>query len=1016
MTATAQDCKQCQKSSLSLLLLRPSPLANDAKLRPAGADKVAADSALVSPFIPPGLTQSKPVLRLLRAGYVHLYIPSRDTDQPKDKPWHTWRVTDEADLLAETHPLFATPSVSSVCCRSGHNVWGFKLLPLPNAHELMGQSIWLAFSANLWSAKLKKQNKANPQAMVEIKLGQAKAPAFKPDEASLRSQVLECNAPDWRLRFIEANLQPQFAYNSMCPAQELQDMVGTLKKAAAGHPKTTGQELAVVLPDPVGYAAELNAMRLMRHELTKQTLTDSADAHPLMSLTLLDGLRQSVIDEQHAKSFDAVSPVMDAGLFKLIMRTTPNPRGWPEGTRWEPIVSPRHQGQTAALGTHMGRVVFPDHEARAQRWAIEATERHWQKRYADHLDLGRLNQWKSDFAARLKKTHGDAQTALEQDWMAALHHARVADYLRLHFDDTAVQCFGSAQDHSAGEAHAKEVAAAWGSPPLSTEKAVQQPYAAQLCKKPDDADAWMWHALLGNQAELKRSVSQYLLDERQDKLHDLGSALFTSLKEGEVVHPSRVKYNWLTRAGFAAASLTITQSWGALIAASTPVVAAAGGGAGGAAAGLSPVLEQRIRAAMNVSRTVAMAADSALQQTALRRPLLVEIELSLQQARELMAQRRQTGADAVSNTQLKRMAAQHSEGLVRLQLATDTVDARAAGVSAQDLAASGVGTLTAGKAARAAAAAAPAGALRVNEAVFAKLVQSSANWQKKAMSLTEELGRSMPGVTLTLEGQIGLLSVMINGMGLASSYQKWQKSGSALDFVNATDAFFGLVAGSAQVAEAAWAASLTHRLGEQAAKRAVSVAMLQAVGSVAGAASGFAMSVGQGIKTSRAARQGDVASAYAYGLSAGTSLGFTATSTIVAWGAVARVMNKRLGAQGALWRGAARARLANIAVRRVSTSLGLRAVGGAALGLTGWGLILLALTLTAEVVAISLSPSAIQSFVRRSYFGKADKADRYDSLEQEYEAVEALAQGIHPDETARQARQPQSISELGPMP
>lgn len=97
MTATAQNCKHCQKSSLSLLLLRPSPLAIDPKLRPAGADKVAAKTELVTPFVPNGLKQSKPVLRLLRAGYVHLYIPSRDTG----KPWHTWRVTDQADMLAE---------------------------------------------------------------------------------------------------------------------------------------------------------------------------------------------------------------------------------------------------------------------------------------------------------------------------------------------------------------------------------------------------------------------------------------------------------------------------------------------------------------------------------------------------------------------------------------------------------------------------------------------------------------------------------------------------------------------------------------------------------------------------------------------------------------------------------------------------------------------------------------------------------------------------------------------------
>ena len=90
---------------------------------------------------------------------------------------------------------------------------------------------------------------------------------------------------------------------------------------------------------------------------------------------MLDGLRQSVVDLQEAKSFELISPVMSQGAFTDTMRVQPNPRGWPQGTRWEPIMQ-RHDAMKHGRG--MGRVVFPDQEARRQQWAQQATERNMQ--------------------------------------------------------------------------------------------------------------------------------------------------------------------------------------------------------------------------------------------------------------------------------------------------------------------------------------------------------------------------------------------------------------------------------------------------------------------------------------------------------------------------------------------------------------------------------------------------------------------------------------------------------------
>jgi hypothetical protein len=998
MSTAIDQCKYCQKSELSLLLLRPSPIATHSDLQAPGSAHARADHALVAPFIPGGLTESRPVLRLLRAGYVHLYIP-------KNNQWLVYSVTDRGEVLAQDHPSFGNAQMQS-CRRDSHNASGFKLVRIPQAHELMGQSIWLAFSANLWSDQLKNQNKANPQAMVEVKLGSAAAPSFKPDAQSLKRQLLECNVTNWRLPRVDGGVGPMFPFNTMAYAGQVENMVETLTAAAARHPKTAGQELAVVLPDPAGYAAELNALRLARFELARQELAKPENAHPLVSLQMLDGFRQSVVDEQEARSQEAVTPLMNGGAFRDIMRVRPNPRGWPEGTRWEPLTDRQEQ---LMHGPGMGRVVFPDREARAQRWALEAAERNW-RRYSCYLDQDGITAWRTAFEAKMVRDHGQPQERLERDWMAALHHTGLANYLQKHFDDQDPNRPGTAQDHSPGEAYAQEVARAWAPAPLSPQASLHQRYQAQLKKSPQDADAWVWHALLGNQHDLKNGVAQYLLDNRNDKLHDLSAALFTSLREGEQVHPALLRHGWLIRPGFVAASLSITQSWASLISTGLATVPVAGA----SLMGLSADLQKRLFASLTVARTVALAGQSAVQQSALRRPLLVDIELGLQQARELMERRRAAGADALSNSQLKRMAGQAHEGRIRLQLATDTVEARAAGLQPQDLAASGAGSVTAGGAARAALAAATPGTLRVSEEVFGKLLQSSANWQKRALDLTQELGRAVPGVTLTLDGQIGLLGMWINGMGVLSNYEKWSESGSALDFANTADAAFGFIAGGAMVAEAAWGASLIQRLGAQAAKGAVSMAALQAIGSVAGAASGFSLAVGQWIKMHRSFARGDNSAGSAYALSTGTALGFTSASGIVAWGAVAGFMNKRLGTQGALWRGAARARLANMAVKRAGTAVGVRAIGGAALGLTGWGLILLGLTLVGEVVAVMLTPSAQQEFIRRTRFGIGPT--RYATLDEEFTALEKLGQGINPADAEREARRPQSISELGAMP
>ncbi|MDB5773233.1 MAG: hypothetical protein JWM42_3607, partial [Burkholderia sp.] len=320
-----KQCETCNKSTLSLLLLRPSPIAKRGALVPPGSAAVASDEIAMAGLLPERLpTESRFALRLLRDGYVHVYIAS---PPPGVKNWLVYRVTDTADLVPDWHPSFKKP----VACKDDkHNQAGMKLLNIPQAHKI--NELWIAYSANLWNATLRAKNQANSKAMKHVSLDGRSANTFQPTTENLKSKVLECALGKLS---VNGAIDHEFPFHSM--AQRVEDLADNLKKAAACHPKTKGKELAVVLSDPVGIASELNALRLRRHELVKDELAKPEIAHPFKSSNALMGLKKIMLDANHLKSYETVSPVMNRGEFENVMRVKPNPRDWPADTRWEPI-------------------------------------------------------------------------------------------------------------------------------------------------------------------------------------------------------------------------------------------------------------------------------------------------------------------------------------------------------------------------------------------------------------------------------------------------------------------------------------------------------------------------------------------------------------------------------------------------------------------------------------------------------------------------------------------------------
>lgn len=980
MSTSNPNCKYCQKSSLSLLLLRPSPVANHSALQAPGASNTRVDPSLVTPFIPAGLTESRPALRLLRAGYVHLYIPKADK-------WMVYSVTDRGELLAQDHPKFGDAKMPR-CNGDGHSAAGFKLLSIPDAHELMGQSIWLAFSANLWNTTLKNKNKANPQAMVEVKLGSVSAPAFAPTAQAIKSQLLEANVLNWRLPKL-GEIGTAFPFSSMANTEKLEQLAKTLKDAAARHPKTAGKELAVVLPDPVGYAAELNALRLARFEMAKQDAAKPENAHPLLSLQMLDGLRQSVIDEQEARSFEVINPVMHRGAFETIMRVKPNPRGWPEGTRWEPMTDRK---DLARYGPGMGRVMFPDQEDRRRAWAADATERNWQ-RYRQYVNEGKLQSWKDDFDKKMLAAHGKPLERVENDWWTACQHAGLAQCLALHFDDKSPNRSGPAQDHCSGTAYATEVRLAMTPQPLQRGATFER-YLAELNKTPTDKTAYLQRALAGNQSEVLSTLATYTQDSRPDKLHDLAAGLLQRADANTVLGRSHIKFSWMLHAAYGVNTVAIAQSLTAAAAAAlTPVIgkgaataAAAGGTAAlGALGGKGPkgnALVRHLESLLTGTQQMMLVRESAAKGTILQVPVRVKLRVPLGEAEQARRALSDAGHTPSRTEEQLRRAAQ--KGMVQVDVVTTNLHLREFEGDIRAALAAGKADIALGAAVGSAAGGAPV--ITLTRAQYAKFMTHQTNLAEKAALAMRELVQGIKGGGLSLDGHIGLVALLLNGLSAYGTLTDSNKSimGDAETFWGFADSTAGTFGGLAQVAHSAMSMAIASRAGQAAVEKSLWVLGANFASSGAGAFGGIATAAGQFVKAGKAA---DVSTYTLYGLS-GISFFFQGTvNTVQFVGAFSEFMIAR-GSKRAVW---------GIGLQ-AAKSAGTRLVAATGVGLTGWGLIFLAGGLILEAWIVLLTPDALQKHVQKSYFGNGQ--DKYKTAADEEKAIRDMTDPLRPEPQA----------------
>ncbi len=959
-------CDDCNKSSLSLFLLRPSPVAKLSELAVVDSHVVASDTDLTAGLLPARLpTESRFALRLLRAGYVHVYIakPAKGA-----KNWLTYRVTDQADIVPDVNALFAQPTAKVTCDRKKlHNAMGLKLLNIPNAHKIT--ELWIAFSANLWNDTLRDKNKANSAVMQKIVLKGGSPNTFKPTVATLKTKVLECAL---NRRIIGSSAEHDFAFNHV--ASLVDDLVKNLKGAAAGHPQTVNLELAVVLRDPVGIATELNELRLRRYDFARKEMEKPENAHPLNSSNILMGLKKSAVDDGIRRAESNLAPIITEKAFKAHYEKTKS--GASTKALW--VRLEKEEQEASKSPVPLGRLWTEKALERKEVQTEIFRDNYWKKIASEYSEKAR-KEWLDGFDKKMKKLHFNALEKYELDWWEACKDSQFKDYFALHFDEKDPN--DPKKKFSSGLTYTAEVKNAL-TPNPNTRGVVCTQYAEQLNQDISQPGSLMLRAMGANQAEVLAkmketlSIPYHLHENRNDKLYNLAAGMVTLAADStkpNALKIAMVRYSWLAPLlGDLLGGYTLTIS--KCLYASVTMVMLRLGHAGFNARGGRAILGA-MNGVLLIQRTADLALGSIVSRNVLKYPMQISKRYPLGEALHLLGVR-----GGLTKAQIGRGAQQ---GFLDLVLLTDNYEMKRFGGDFDKALAQGGGSvvLTRAPVASLLRGAATPRTIRISAVQFEEAFIDRIQVRSTLAAVVQEGFKDANTVVRSLEGRLAIGVIIINIAGLVTAVKNYNDSNTSeliKSWVGLLDTSSSIVAGSVQLIEYGIKASVVGRLGAEAVNRTASIHLLRASSQFLGAFSGAVCAVGQGVKSIDAFNEGYPEIAALYFIS-GTAFGGT---TVTGGAAGVLALAERQVAK----------QTASIMMQRLVLRYGA-AGAGALTGatLTGWGLAFLGAAVLFEVFAIVLTPSKTQEFVQCTYFGHGKgKRMKFRDWKSEHEALEEL--------------------------
>jgi hypothetical protein len=367
-----------------------------------------------------------------------------------------------------------------------------------------------------------------------------------------------------------------------------------------------------------------------------------------------------------------------------------------------------------------------------------------------------------------------------------------------------------------------------------------------------------------------------------------------------------------------------------------------------------------------VQQTLEIAAGDALAGRTTKLPVLISMRVPVDEALRVLRARKGE-ALGMSRSRVKRLRGQ--QATVSLALLTDTESLRAVQGNAQALLDQPGGREVRMGRIASGAAVASGSAVVLSEAQFLKLYeQASAKGATVAgnvkNAITASRSADIRNVTMSMDGRLALGSIIVQGIGVYNGLINIKQAEDAKALRDAWyglyDSAAGVLGGLLETFAVAVSSRIALQAGQSAASKSLSLMGLRAVAYFAGAAGGLVNAVSAWAKEGDAKADGNDMAAishqlagYAFmGMSVSTlgSVAGVAADTMVArgvGGAAARAVAFRLGAQGAL-----------------------AVIGGTAITVSGIGLVFLAGGVIFTVGAVALTPTEMQRWMSRSYFGR----------------------------------------------
>ena len=404
----------------------------------------------------------------------------------------------------------------------------------------------------------------------------------------------------------------------------------------------------------------------------------------------------------------------------------------------------------------------------------------------------------------------------------------------------------------------------------------------------------------------------------------------------------------------------------------------------------------KLQGLWGVQQAVELAVQGALGKQGSKVPVIIAMKVSVDEAVAVL----RTRDGKISKGAVKRM---RRGGSVQLSLLTDTDALNAAKGDVDAITKGKGGTVNAGPAASETIGAAGSTAILSKDQFLTLYARQSGAGTKGAQVVRGILAQNaadLRAMTLTLEGRLAIGSIIVQGIGLVNGLGALADAKTQKDVRDAWYGIYDSTAGAMGGLLELWAVAVNSRAvvqaGAQGAARSVPLAALRFAGNIAGAAGGAVNAAAAFAKAEDAKASGNKEIAELYRYSGRAFMGTAATSTVVGVGIAADwVVARQVG--GAVVQRAATAVAVRLGAQGTAAFLGL--------SVSGWGLVLLGAGVIFQVGAIVLTPTPLQKWMGRSYFGKGDdKYSKGDWKAEQAGLLEAIQGGT--DAARKAAAQP----------